>query len=74
MKILAIIGAFLAVLAVMFLIDAGLVWLVVWGLNAIGIHSIFGWAVVFSWPLVVVVVVITMILRGIFSISVRNKE
>ena len=33
---------------------AGFVWLLCWGLNAIGIYSIGGVAVKFSWPLVLV--------------------
>lgn len=53
--------------AIGFLLNAGLVWLLCWGLKAIGITAIGSWTVAFSWPLVLIFTVIYMILRGIFS-------
>lgn len=53
--------------AIGFLLNAGLVWLLCWGLKAIGITAIGGWTVAFSWPLVLIFTVIYMILRGIFG-------
>ena len=62
----------IAILAVCFFIDAGLVWAICWGLNAIGIHSIGGWQVQFSWPLVIVVILISSLLSGIFKVTVNK--
>ena len=53
--------------AISFLLNAGLVWLLCWGLKAIGITAIGGWTVAFSWPLVLIFTVVYMILRGIFG-------
>ena len=53
--------------AISFLLNAGLVWLLCWGLKAIGITAIGGWTVAFSWPLVLIFTDIYMILRGIFG-------
>lgn len=53
-------------LAVTFFINAGIVALLCWGLNALGIHTILGWTVAFSWPLVFVFIIISIILRCIF--------
>jgi len=61
-----------ATLALCFFIDAGLVWVICWGLNAIGIHTIGGWQVQFSWPLVIVVILISYLLSGIFKITVNK--
>lgn len=58
--------------AISFLLNAGLVWLLCWGLKAIGITAIGGWTVAFSWPLVLLFTVVYMILRGIFGR--HNKE
>ena len=53
--------------AISFLLNVGLVWLLCWGLKAIGITAIGGWTVAFSWPLVLIFTVVYMILRGIFG-------
>jgi hypothetical protein len=53
--------------AISFLLNAGIVWLLCWGLKAIGITAIGGWTVAFSWPLVLIFTVVYMILRGIFG-------
>ena len=68
-----IVFAVIVALFIRFLIDAGVVWLLCWGLNVIGVHSIGGWNVTFSWPLVVVFVIITCVLSGIFKGSESNK-
>lgn len=49
------------IFAIIFGINAIIVWLLCWGLKAIGIVSIFGWTVAFSWPLVVVFMIISSI-------------
>ena len=72
MEIIAVILTIIGALAVSFLVDAGLVWLVVWGLTKIGITTICGWTVAFSWPLVLVVYVITIILQNIFRAPANN--
>ena len=63
---------FLIGCAIGFLCNAELVWLLCWGLKAIGITAIGGWTVAFSWPLVLLFTVVYMILRGIFGR--HNKE
>ena len=47
--------------------NAGLVWLLCWGLKAIGITTIGSWTVAFSWPLVLIFTIVSVVLRGIFS-------
>ena len=55
--------------ALVFGLNAIIVWLLCWGLKAIGIVSIFGWTVAFSWPLVVVFMVISSIFgRNVITI------
>ena len=53
--------------AISFLLNAGLVWLLCWGLKAIGITAIGGWTVAFSWPLVLIFTVVYIILHSIFG-------
>lgn len=62
----------LAVLGLSFLLEAGLVWLLCWALNAIGIMTISGIAVTFSWPLVLAIWLISALLRGIFKVTVNK--
>lgn len=64
----------LIILGVGFLCEAGLVWLVCWGLNALGIYTICGVAVSFSWPLVIVVWAVGAILQGIFKSTSKSKD
>ena len=45
-------------------------WLLCWALPAIGITTIFGWTIVFSWKLVLVLA----ILSSIVSPKVIHKE
>lgn len=56
-----------------FLMKAGLVWLLCWALNAIGIVTICGITVSFSWALVLAIWVISTLLRGIFRINIESK-
>ena len=62
------------VLALAFAIDAGIVWLLCWSLNGIGVHTIGGWTVQFSWPLVVLFIVVTIIITGILRSIFGNKK
>ena len=64
---MAIVIGLLIGYAISFLLNAGIVWLLCWGLKAIGITVIGGWTVAFSWPLVLLFTVVYMILRGIFD-------
>ena len=48
-------------------LNALVVWLLCWGLKAIGIYTICGWTVAFSWPLVLVFVIVCSTLGGIFK-------
>ena len=54
-------------LGISFLMEAGVVWLLCWALNAIGIMTIGSVAVAFSWPLVLVVWLVSILLHGIFN-------
>ena len=68
---LVLVGIFYIALisALVFGLNAIVVWLLCWGLKAIGIVSIFGWTVAFSWPLVVVFMVISSIFgRNVITI------
>ena len=64
----------LTVLAVGFLIEAGLVALFCWALPMIGITTIGSWTVAFSWPLVIAVWVVSSILGGIFKSNVEVRK
>jgi hypothetical protein len=44
--------------------EAGIVWVLCWALRAIGVTTILGWEVAFSWPLVLVVMIISSIFGG----------
>ncbi len=54
-------------LAVVVGLNALVVWLLCCGLKAIGVYTICGWTVAFSWPLVLVFVIICSTLGGIFK-------
>ena len=58
---------FLVGCAIGILGNAGLVWLLCWSLKAIGITTIGGWTVTFSWPLVLIFTIASIALRGIFG-------
>lgn len=55
------------------LVWGGIVWLLCWGLTAIGITTIGGWTITFSWKLVLVVWLIYNILHGIFASLSTSK-
>lgn len=57
-----------------FLIEAGFIWVLCWALNAIGITTICGVAVTFSWPLVLAIWIISILLRGIFKTTVTTEK
>jgi len=59
-------------IALGFLLNAGFVWIICWALNAIGVHTIAGWTVQFSWPLVIVFTLICCLISGFFA-SARNN-
>jgi hypothetical protein len=61
-----IIGLILGVLVGEFLCNALVVWVLCWGLKAIGITTICGWTVNFSWALAVLFTVATIVLHSIF--------
>jgi hypothetical protein len=57
-----------------FLINAATVWIIVALLKAIGITMIGTWTVAFSWPLVLLFTIITIVIRGIFSITITTER
>ena len=71
--VIGVLIAILVGLGIGFLINAGVVWALCWGLNAIGITSIGGWTVQFSWPLVVVFTLATIIIGGFFRSEKSGK-
>lgn len=54
-------------LALSFLLTAGLVWLICWLLSALGVATIGTLTIVFSWKLALLVWLILLLLRSIFS-------
>ena len=74
MSFLLAVLIFLGVLGISFLVNAGIVWVIVWALKALGVVSIFGWTVAFSWPLVVLFTVVWMVLSGIFKSTTTVKR
>ncbi len=59
---LAVILLIVAAFAISFFAMAGLVWLICWAAQALGYE-----AITFSWPLVLIVYIVTNILRSIFG-------
>jgi hypothetical protein len=57
-----------------FLINAATVWIIVTLLKAIGVTMIGTWTVAFSWPLVLLFTIITVVIRGIFSITITTER
>lgn len=57
-----------------FLINAATVWIIVALLKAIGITMIGSWTVAFSWPLVLLFTIITVVIRGILSITITTER
>ena len=73
LTVLGVIGLSILGLGIGFLINAGLVWVLTWALVKIGITTIMGWTVAFSWPLVIVITIVIAILKAIFK-PVTKKE
>ena len=57
-----------------FLINAATVWIIVTLLKAIGVTMIGTWTVAFSWPLVLLFTIVTMIIRGILSVTITTER
>ena len=57
-----------------FLINAATVWIIVALLKAIGITIIGTWTVAFSWPLVLLFTIITVVIRGILSVTITTER
>ena len=60
--------------ALSFVFVGGLVWVLCWALPAIGIVTIGGWVVAFSWKLVLVIWIVWSILLSIFKTNVNVKK
>lgn len=70
---LMIFVCFIIGLAITVAINAGLVWLITWALVKIGITTIFGWTVAFSWPLVIIFSIIVSVLKSTFSVTTKGE-
>lgn len=46
-----------------FLMEAGVIWVLCWALRVVGVTTILGWEVAFSWTLVHMVMIISSIFR-----------
>ena len=57
-----------------FLINAATVWIIVILLKAIGVTMIGTWTVAFSWPLVLLFTIITVVIRSILSITITTER
>ena len=68
-----ILGLFIGSFITVTLIWGGIVWVMCWALIAIGITTIGGWTVAFSWKLVLIVALIYTILRNIFAPRTSSK-
>lgn len=71
---IAFLFGYLIGLALNVLANAGLVWLIVWALKALGIFTIGSWTVAFSWPLVILFTVIYTILSSIFKAGKNTSK
>lgn len=71
---LAVLGIFMLSFAISFLCTAAIVLLLCWALPLIGITTIAGWTVAFSWKLVLIIAIILAILRSIFSSRVTVNK
>lgn len=74
MEILIFLACLVGVIAFALLWNAMIVWVLCWGLRALGILTIGTFVVQFSWPLVVVLTVISMFFKGIFNISIKKRD
>lgn len=73
LTILAVIGVYALFVGISFLVNAGIIWVLTWALVKIGITTILGWTVAFSWPLVIIFTIICAVLKTIFK-PVGKKE
>ena len=67
MVVVAVVGILLALG-----VNGLLIWGICWALNAIGIHTIAGWTVEFSWALVILFTIIVGLLKSIFKRSEKD--
>ena len=68
-----ILGLFIGSFVTVTLIWGGIVWVMCWALIAIGVTTIGGWTVAFSWKLVLIVALAYTILRNIFAPRTSSK-
>ena len=68
-----ILGLFIGSFITVTLIWGGIVWVMCWALIAIGVTTIGGWTVAFSWKLVLIVALTYTILRNIFAPRTSSK-
>jgi hypothetical protein len=67
MMILSVVVLVAVAVLIAFGINGLLLWGACWALNAIGINTIGGWTVEFSWALVVLFTIVEIILKSIFK-------
>lgn len=70
-----VIGTILVVIlafAISYLLTAGFVWVLCWALPAIGITIIGGFVIVFSWKLALVVWIVLLLLRSLFTVNTKG--
>lgn len=59
-------------LAISFLLTSGLVWLLCWLLPALGITAIGTFVIVFSWKLALVIWIVLLLLRSLFTVGSKG--
>lgn len=59
-------------LAISFLLTSGFVWLLCWLLPALGITAIGTFVIMFSWKLVLVVWIVLLLLRSLFTVGSKG--
>lgn len=62
----------IVILALSFLGEAATVWVLCWAVKKIGVTTIAGWTVAFSWPLALIVWIISLFLHSLFR-STKSK-
>ena len=73
-KMLLVIAGLLIGFGLGFFINAVVVWIIVALLKAIGVTMIGTWTVAFSFPLVLLFTIITMVIKGIFSVTITTER
>lgn len=66
-KTILTIALILLCIALGFGVNALFVLAICWGLKAIGIYTIGGWTVGFSWPLVIIFTIVYTILKNLLD-------